>query len=597
LKVNSRDKRRVGAKVVLGALVFVVLLVSTGWAAGAGPGTLAAAGKVATDAAAGVSAAAQAMAAASGATSIGVRSPTTLYSPGTTAAAGVRVDVTGSIDPGQCALCHRVIALSKNPDLMFSHGFHLTVVCSDCHWQYPHTPTGTIRPTMQSCFNCHGVGHGPQGMVAKSACRTCHPPSFVLRPRSHGRDWSGKPHADAWKKPGSLCALCHTQAECKSCHDARHIRTPFPYALAPYVPELPATMPPAPFTVNPDAPGSREQCSGCHQDLDRFSRTGREAGRIILSHSSHLKRGFLCVACHARSPHRPDGIARPNMRTCYACHGVSHGRQGLIASAACDVCHPKSFDLLPVGHRPASTWTVSHGPKAGQDLSYCYMCHSMSFCVPCHNGKQKVQPAVLAALEASGAVDSTGPLAGMVVPKDHHTQQWQAQHGKDFTAKGESCSPCHTGDFCVQCHKSPLPHPPNWQADHGSVARRVGRADCDVCHADRSACQSCHHVSVGDTRLEQKVCARCHPDALLPWRSITDKGMVVHAVHWKKKYRCLQCHFGFSQEVRARDQQHSYSFDICRQCHGALDPIRRSVIATPPVGAALCRACHPNLLL
>jgi hypothetical protein len=511
-----------------------------------------------------------------------------------TGSAGVRLYPAAEIDPSHCAPCHAVIAESKNPKLIFSHGFHLTVVCTDCHWRYPHTPTGTIRPSMQSCFNCHGIGHGLQGEMAKGACRTCHPPSVDLRPSWHGRGWSGAPHVRPAKQQPNLCALCHSQARCGACHAARHVKTK--YVLAPYLPELPAAVPTASVTLRPEAPASRALCAPCHQDLDRFNTSGMEAGRIVFSHPSHSKRGFLCVACHRTSPHRPDGILPPRMRDCYACHGVTHASQGLIASAACATCHPKGFDLLPRAHRPASEWISSHGPKARADLGDCYMCHKMSLCVACHLGKTPLPAGTEAELRAAGAVEATGPQAGMVIPSDHRVQQWGAQHGKDFMNKIGSCSPCHAGGFCDRCHKTPMPHPPNWLTDHGTVAKGIGGADCNICHQDRSACQSCHHVTISEARLEQKTCVRCHPDAALDWHLIKDKGMIVHAVHWKKRYRCLQCHFGFAQELRARDMQHSYSFDLCRECHGALS-VQRSVIATPSVGAALCRACHPNLAL
>jgi hypothetical protein len=509
------------------------------------------------------------------------------------ALANAPLNLSGEVDPGQCPLCHEAISVSKNPDLIFSHGSHLIAVCTDCHQRNPHAPNGTFKPTMDSCFNCHEMQRGTQAQMKKGACRTCHPSTFALRPSSHGADWAKAPHVGPARSQSNRCALCHTDSQCKPCHDRLRVKGDF--VLASYVPTV-VPAPKRPTFVDPTQPASPAQCQQCHQDFDRFKKVGIEAGRTLLSHSPHVKKGFRCVACHQRFPHNPDGITPPRMRECYSCHGVHHGPQGQVAAQGCDLCHPEGFDLVPPDHRPTRTWLATHGPIARKDLSNCYMCHQFTYCVPCHLRGQRLPPTPSNALLPAVAAESTVPKVGMVIPPDHRTQQWLVQHGVDFLNKGGQCSPCHTGELCYQCHKTPLPHPPDWLTSHSASAKIIGHTDCNVCHHDRSACQTCHHTVVGNLLCEAKNCVKCHPESTLPWRQVKDVGMIVHAAHWKSKYRCGACHFGYNRDLRNADVVHSYSFDLCAGCHGAKNA-KGSVIATPAVGAPLCLDCHPKMRL
>lgn len=503
-------------------------------------------------------------------------------------------EVTGGVDAAQCASCHQRIAGARNPDLIFNHGFHLLIACEDCHWEYPHKPDQTIRPSMESCFNCHGLSHGSQGVFAQGGCRTCHPASFDKRPADHTRAWAGKPHVSAAKADMNRCSLCHQQPFCEACHRRKGVPLSA-HVLRPYVSYLPEVTTSQPVSIDPDAPVGAGQCVPCHANFDRFRVRGFEKDRLIFAHEAHLSRGFSCRVCHPRFPHRPDGIDRPPMRICYDCHGVIHGKQGLVASTDCGLCHPKAFDLMPRDHRPQGRWLLSHGKPAKQDLEYCQMCHDSGFCEPCHLGKKPLPASVAAKAKAQGIVAASGPSAGKVLPKDHRSQQWRTRHGEMFMKLDGSCSPCHSGGFCYRCHKTGMPHPPNWLQKHS--AKGVGREDCNVCHQDRSTCQQCHHGGIVGGRLVPESCVKCHPEAAVtPYTAIRSKGMIVHAAHWRKKYRCLQCHIGFEPELRPVDRAHSYSFDLCRECHGALDR-NRQVIAEPRVGVELCRKCHPNLAL
>jgi hypothetical protein len=518
-----------------------------------------------------------------------------LFAAGQPASAAARkpVPMARAVDTGQCDICHQAILGSKNPNLIFTHGAHLLVACEVCHQVYAHTPSGTVKPTMGSCFNCHFFAKGAQAKLAKGGCSVCHPASFNRKPSDHLGNWAGQPHIPATYRDPNRCALCHTQAECKACHDKRNVVTT--YTIEAYIPSLPTTIPKPPFTFVADAPPSQEGCSPCHKDFDRAFKSGDQKGRVRVNHLVHQKRLFRCLVCHPKLPHLVDRIDRVTMRQCFGCHGTLHSIQGRIAKGECTICHPKTFVFLRVDHRPPGPWLKTiHGLKARQDLGDCYMCHKASFCIPCHARTQQASTA--GAFMPASALGSGTPRTGMVVPDDHKTQQWRVQHGKDFMRLDGRCSPCHTGVFCYGCHKTPMPHLPNWLADHGPAGKLIGRADCDVCHADRSTCQTCHHMSISDLPLVPKNCVKCHPTVALPWRKIRSAGLAVHAVHWKSKYGCQQCHSGFATDLRSVDKQHSYSFDMCRACHGTLNA-KHTVTATPTVGPDLCRDCHPKLRL
>ena len=88
------------------------------------------------------------------------------------------LDLTGDVEASNCAPCHIELGAAKKPGLIFSHGNHLVVSCNACHYQAAHQEGKTYTPPMESCFNCHGIDHGPQGELATSVCADCHTPSF-----------------------------------------------------------------------------------------------------------------------------------------------------------------------------------------------------------------------------------------------------------------------------------------------------------------------------------------------------------------------------------------------------------------------------------
>jgi Cytochrome c7 and related cytochrome c len=484
-------------------------------------------------------------------------------------------------DSSQCTPCHLDIGTVKKPGLIFGHGNHLLISCDGCHSRMPHADGRTDSVPMEVCFACHGVRHGPQGPLATADCRKCHTPSFDLVPADHKPlgSFSEKAHADSARRAGvNRCMMCHTASkDCNDCHAEKHVNiAPLTDAYVSVIGQRP--KPPS-VKIYPSGPTNMAQCQYCHPDLDDIV-----PGRLIFAHAAHLQRDYSCETCHPKFGHSASGPVKPDMQSCYRCHGLQHQSQGLVATADCNKCHPPGFKLEPDNHT-ARFVSGGHEDRAAADPSYCAMCHKTQFCVDCHRGT------------------STSPNAPKqpVVPSSHRKGNWQALHGKSFMAKKGDCGACHDDASCRRCHKTTMPHPPNWIENH-KPEPGVGSDDCNICHTDRQTCQNCHHEKVATAELVASACVRCHPEAAQrPPTSIQNKGIAEHAVHFdvaKKKgrpYRCFDCHvsFGTSAEARKLELQQGHDLRLCYQCHGAVDPLNSTI--APYRGAELCLRCHKNL--
>ncbi len=491
----------------------------------------------------------------------------------------------------QCAPCHLNIGTVNEPGLVFSHGNHLLVSCDGCHDRLPHQSGNTDKVPMEQCFACHGVKHGPQGELATSECRACHTPSFDLRPSTHTKDWAKKPHVEASNRVGvNSCMMCHdAPKDCDKCHAKE----------APGVPKMPnayhSILYPRPagpsIKMYPEGKVSMSQCVYCHPDLDAIT-----PGRLIFAHADHLRRNYSCEACHQSFPHNENGAQRPDMLSCYRCHGLRHNGQGQVATEECDRCHPKKFNLKPANHTKAFV-KGDHKKMADQQPEYCAMCHPSDFCVGCHRGL-KVSP------NAPGKP---------VIPTDHRKATWRTGHGSMYLAGDGACGSCHTDQSCKRCHKTVMPHPVGWIENH-KPAPGIPASDCNVCHTDRSRCQKCHHNTVQRAELTAANCTPkptgtgCHPEMQKkPATSIQQKSFAEHAVHFnvaKKKgkpYTCDDCHIGFGPASTTQNMGGSdlaaagHDVRLCYGCHGSVDYLNRQIAPWP--GAQLCIRCHNNMNL
>jgi len=255
------------------------------------------------------------------------------------------------------AVCHDNIAATKNyaSEIKFSHGNHILIQCSGCHARFPHRKTGTEKPTMKSCFNCHGVRHGPRGILAKDACTACHnTPRWRLRPAFHGNTWAFKPHVQpAYDELNTKCMMCHKTKDCTDCHDKKAI----------------VWQPKAGWDYDPgQTDGVASGCLACHGDatLLKAAGNGTRSFQVTgIEDSAH--RGVTCQQCHPDYRYN-DKVSATKMWS-------------INAGLACATCHQtakKAKDREPVNLYEMSV----HAKKIREgdyESATCGSCHGGHF--------------------------------------------------------------------------------------------------------------------------------------------------------------------------------------------------------------------------
>lgn len=352
--------------------------------------------------------------------------------------------------------CHGNIAKTKNYSsaIIFQHGYHQLVACSSCHPRFPHRADTTIeRPDMKGCFDCHGVRHGPMGVIASDACEDCHvTPKERLRPAFHTFGWAGREHVDpANKEFNTKCAMCHQSDSCTTCHEQLGIRW-------------------APDSWDYDA---GDGCLSCHGDegLSKQSAVGFKSFEVTgLQESAHadvscqqchpdyryddkpqsselwtVNAGNACAACHEtlEDPRLSDVVAEYeksthadainegnyDSATCGSCHGghfiartnteLAKQRMHLSSFRTCARCkqHGDEFDTYD---------DYYHGKayKAGAlDAPACWDCHASHKILPASNPDSMISSSnVNETCETEGCHSSTGEQFGASAAALIHTK-------------------------------------------------------------------------------------------------------------------------------------------------------------------------------
>lgn len=204
-----------------------------------------------------------------------------------------------------CSDCHADLdrSLREHPVLRFTHERHFAIGVSDCavcHVANTHEPDRTNRPTMVTCFQCHSLEEGGR---APGTCTLCHPKDLDPSPRTHrAADWLPVRHGDAALADPFVCATCHQQRSCRSCHGLE-LPHPSGFDERPHAERFfqdPALC----DRCHPRAPlVERDACDRCHHPQ------GPETSTWIDWHPEVVRnRGAAtCFRCHAD-------------QTCRTCH-------------------------------------------------------------------------------------------------------------------------------------------------------------------------------------------------------------------------------------------------------------------------------------
>jgi hypothetical protein len=235
------------------------------------------------------------------------------------------------------------VALARE-HLRFDHGKHMRPVddeCVRCHAEVTQSAAEPILPRMATCFGCHR--HRDQWALRD--CDGCHrdltadetlPSDHMV----HAGDWI-REHGARVASEGDLCASCHTQRQCASCHGA-------------------ATVPALPARIAFDD----VRLSGLHRAgfVARHALEARaDPGLCTTCHAEST-----CIDCHTRSNVAPGVASRsphPAGWVAVGRGGGDHGQQARIDPMSCAGCHGGAGEQLCVGcHRVGGPGGNPHGP-------------------------------------------------------------------------------------------------------------------------------------------------------------------------------------------------------------------------------------------
>jgi predicted CXXCH cytochrome family protein len=339
-------------------------------------------------------------------------------------------------------------------------------------------------------------------------------------------DFCGTCHESQQK---SAEAAEHGSLSCDSCHAGSSV-----FGLVESRVSL-VQMGLAQITPGTDALESRvsnETCRSCHEK--DIAKTLTAKG-LNMSHRAVVKENWSCTRCHATAGHGEGSsrLAGYNMDMCLQCHNTNPANR-----ATCTVCHNEDGKSPPGAgkvaggfvNRQTTTTTLPGGQEAA----------------PAEGDEGEPENAETDgtedATEGDGTEDATvtgapdpaqakADAAKLLRPKRpdrSYSTPWAVTHGPDAERTHgmgdlQTCKACHAQQYCVDCHKMELPHPPKFMGQHGgSVVRgELTREDCASCH-EKSSCDSCHGLPMphpGDflkdhaqtTRdLGQQACFSCH---------------------------------------------------------------------------------------
>ncbi|MDI6891786.1 MAG: cytochrome c3 family protein [Actinomycetota bacterium] len=427
-----------------------------------------------------------------------------------------------AVSMAKCTKCHgvldKVAKWLERYGLIFNHAVHFErkYRCEACHIGEVHEKGVTNRPPMDICYNCHGLSHGPQGVLAPYECGKCHPPEFDLKPAYHKKEgFFTAEHVRKAKENMRHCYTCHAQTFCVDCHIERKA-LPASHKAADWGEthgELPlfniraecyychddefctkchkTPMPHSIFFVGQHGPAGEKDkpdclichkvkfCSDCHHEKgltldlkvcgrchkDLKTTMEKRTASLIFRHAPHT--GFPCTDCHDAK--KPTASVVMPMHGCYGskCHGLVKAP----GPGECAVCHPAEFNLVPGtgsvygDHVAANFLRRNHADLAIKDLSKCQMCHLQKFCDDCH---------------------------GTPIP---HSAEFGKKHGPDARRIPDKCNYCHPDpSFCAKCHHKG--YDPATMGDfitqaHPAMVKEKGAHPCFECHSP-TFCAYCH---------------------------------------------------------------------------------------------------------
>jgi ribosomal protein L31 len=326
-----------------------------------------------------------------------------------------------TVEEDICAKCHANYdpAPSFATEIKFSHGYHLKMQCSDCHTKFPHQKSGTQRPTMQICMNCHGLYHGPQSIIAKANCDACHnTPKWQLAcPYENIPNWAGKGHvAKGTSGTNDDCMMCHQQSDCVNCHQAQSIM---------WAPKNGWAYDPG------EDNGPKSGCYACHGNSTLVAPVGgaNYSFQIVgLDTSVHYQ--ITCQQCHPDFNYTgQQGITK--------LYNVNAGLQ-------CGTCHQTLAD--PKLSNPVSDYEKSIHAAQIRKGDY-----TAATCASCHYRPHNIQSLDTPDGKAAMHADAQGVCAQCHQDKySSFNDYYHGQPYKDGAPDAPACWQCHGSHLILQ---------------------------------------------------------------------------------------------------------------------------------------------------
>jgi hypothetical protein len=271
-------------------------------------------------------------------------------------------------DERSCQGCHgepyvrQAVELART-ELRFAHSRHTLASkgdCVHCHVEVTETRPDAVLPKMATCFGCHE--HRDEWTLRN--CDGCHvdlaaestlPDDHIV----HDGDWI-REHGTRAASARDLCASCHTERQCASCHGVGT------------VPVLPARL------AFDDV-----RLSGLHRA--GFAARHVEEARADVGLCTTCHTESSCIDCHMRENVAPETTTRsPHPPGWLTASGGDHGLQARMDPASCAGCHGGAGEQLCIGcHRVGGPGGNPHGPGFAssrdehRDLP-CRLCHGVA---------------------------------------------------------------------------------------------------------------------------------------------------------------------------------------------------------------------------
>lgn len=235
--------------------------------------------------------------------------------------------------------------------------------------------------------------------------------------------------------------------------------------------------------LNPESEVAEEmeprQCTQCHGD----NRPITPSVGIIINHKVHADNDVTCTMCHNRVAHPEDfelklagNKKHEDFMKMEACFRCHGFEKDSKAPGACDRCHPKNFELKPENHFEKGFYT-----KGGDSSGHAKLKKDEpDYCKMCH-------------VESKFCVD----CHGIVMP---HPADFQKNHGEVGKKSPAVCANCHAKgganmqgglEFCNSCHHKQGDPTKPWIPQHFKVVAKTGAQPCFDCHKS-TFCAECH---------------------------------------------------------------------------------------------------------